>query len=157
MALAVYNGFNDKQRTAAYAWLKREYAAGRRVKPVECEACGQRDGLVMAHSEDYSAPYGDHIGRFSLCFRCHMLVHCRARNRPAFDRYVGELEAGFRYAGLDYSRGDPFGRYIKPYLWGGNDGICRPDAPGGDPGLLRRIADGAYLPPDNRQERLFGE
>jgi hypothetical protein len=45
-----------------YRWLEREYAAGRRARPIMCDACGQADGPIDAHSEDYSAPFGDHIG-----------------------------------------------------------------------------------------------
>ncbi len=89
-----YNGFSPQARRAALAWLKREYAAGRRVPPTECDACGQREGVIDAHSEDYSAPFGDHIGRYALCYRCHMAVHCRfgtgARQWEAYSQLIAE-------------------------------------------------------------------
>jgi hypothetical protein len=75
-----YNGFVWSEHQRAYNWLKREWAAGRRVKVgPECNVCGQRQGYLMTHSEDYSAPYGEHIGQWSLYYWCHMLIQCRFR------------------------------------------------------------------------------
>tara|TARA_R100000773_G_scaffold36307_1_gene31302 strand:- start:1602 stop:1847 length:246 start_codon:yes stop_codon:yes gene_type:complete len=78
-----YNGFTPKERTDAFIWLKGEYASGRREKGKVCDACGQTKGIVEDHSEDYSYPYGDHIGKYTFCYRCHMMIHCRFRNRLA--------------------------------------------------------------------------
>jgi hypothetical protein len=70
MALKTYNGFNHDQRMRGYRWLQGEYAAGRRARPTVCDACGQNEGPIEAHSENYSAPFGDHIGKHGLCYRC---------------------------------------------------------------------------------------
>ena len=73
-----YNGYSGAQRLKALAWIKKEWANGTRpAKPCSCDVCGQTEGLLMWHSEDYSAPFGDNIGRFGLCYTCHMMIHCR--------------------------------------------------------------------------------
>jgi len=97
-----YNGFSGEQRERALAWFKAEKRAGRRDDPVRCDACGQGLGLMQAHSEDYSEPFGDHIGRFGLCYACHMMIHCRFRNPAAWESYCyavvdlgGMLQAPF--------------------------------------------------------------
>jgi hypothetical protein len=92
-----YNGFAWRQRKRAYDWLKRQWKAGRRATPTTCDVCRQTRGYLMAHSEDYSFPYGDHIGRWSLCYWCHMLLHCRAAAPHVFARYVTMLEGGERF------------------------------------------------------------
>jgi hypothetical protein len=94
MALKTYNGFDHDQRMKGYRWLQREYAAGRRARPTVCDACRQAEGPIDAHSEDYSAPFGDHIGRFGLCYRCHMAVHTRFNNREAWEAYKHHVALG---------------------------------------------------------------
>jgi hypothetical protein len=94
---ASYNGFTPQQRSRALRWLQREYAEGRRQRPTECDGCGQTDGVIEAHSENYSEPFGDHIGQYGFCFRCHMALHNRARAPEAWARYKAELVAGTRF------------------------------------------------------------
>jgi hypothetical protein len=92
-----YNGFTGQQRTKALRWLNREYAAGRRVRPTVCDGCGQTAGIIEAHSEDYSEPFGDHIGRFGFCYRCHMMLHNRLNAPEAWERYKAAIVAGTRF------------------------------------------------------------
>lgn len=96
-----YNGFTWTERQRAYNWLKQEWVAGRRLKVgPRCDACEQTAGYLMAHSEDYSAPYGSHIGQWTLCYWCHMLIHCRFRAVQVFGDYVAILEGGERFVNL---------------------------------------------------------
>jgi hypothetical protein len=95
-----YNTFSPAQRNAAFAWLKKRYADGSRTRPTVCDACGQTEGLVEPHSEDYSEPYGDHIGQFGLCYRCHMMIHCRFRARDAWNAYRAAVRVGKRFAAI---------------------------------------------------------
>lgn len=81
----------------ALRWLRAEQAAGRRQRPSVCDACGQDKGIVDNHSEDYSEPFGDHIGRFSLCFTCHAHVHTRDKCPGAWGRYKRLVSEGFRF------------------------------------------------------------
>jgi hypothetical protein len=101
-----YNGFSPEQRYRALDWLKGEYKAGRRHPPTVCDACGQTEGIIEAHSEDYSDPFGDNIGAFGLCYRCHMAIHCRFRNRQAWDAYRQALREGKHFQAM-HSRNFP--------------------------------------------------
>lgn len=89
-----YNGFTPAQRMKALNWLKGEWAAGRRTKGCQCDACGQTEGRIDAHSEDYSAPFGDHIGKYTFCYRCHMMIHCRFKNPEAWQIYKQHIREG---------------------------------------------------------------
>ena len=92
--LKTYNGYHHSQRMRALAWLKAEYAAGRRQPPIACEACGQTEGPIQAHSEDYSEPFGQHIRRYRVCYRCHMMIHCKFKNAAAWETYKRHLHEG---------------------------------------------------------------
>jgi hypothetical protein len=93
-----YKGFTGQQRNRALRWLNREYAAGRRMRPTSCDGCGQTAGIIEAHSEDYSEPFGDHIGGWGLCYRCHMALHCRFKAPEAWERYKAAIVAGGTFA-----------------------------------------------------------
>ena len=100
-----YNGFGPKIRDDSYRWMKAEINAGRVPEPAECLACGETNGHMDYHTEDYSLPFGPHIYAYSLCFRCHMMLHIRYRRRKDWLRYVEQLEAGAVYFPLK-SRGE---------------------------------------------------
>ncbi|MCG3198579.1 MAG: hypothetical protein GHCLOJNM_03082 [bacterium] len=93
-----YNGFSPSQRLKALAWLKGEYQSGARRPPVICDSCGQTEGIIDAHSEDYREAFGDHIGRFGLCFACHMMVHVRWSFPQRFHAYAECVASGNRFA-----------------------------------------------------------
>ena len=95
-----YNGFTPAQRMKAYEWLKEQWRLGTRQKGTKCRVCGQTRGVLMAHSEDYSEPYGDHIGRYTLCFICHMMIHCRFRCPEKFAAYARIVSNGGRFEAL---------------------------------------------------------
>lgn len=92
--LKTYNGFDHDARMKGFRWLKAEYAAGRRTKPTVCDACGQTEGQIAGHSEDYSEPFGDHIGKHALCERCHLMIHCRFKNPEAWAIYKQHIREG---------------------------------------------------------------
>lgn len=87
-----YNGFTPAQRMEAYNWLK---AQSDRAMHGACEVCGNVD--AKPHSEDYSAPYGSHIGAYMLCFPCHMMVHCRFRAMGLWNGYRDMVRNGYRW------------------------------------------------------------
>jgi hypothetical protein len=96
--MATYNGFTDQQRNVAAAWEKRERYSGRKQAPVVCQVCGQLEGRIEPHSEDYSFPYGAHIGQYGFCFRCHRILHMRFRAPEAWLRYLEALRDGATFA-----------------------------------------------------------
>tara|TARA_Y100000385_G_scaffold241948_1_gene258661 strand:- start:4970 stop:5389 length:420 start_codon:yes stop_codon:yes gene_type:complete len=90
-----YNGFSPSHRYKALAWFKKEIKEGRKpAKPDICDACGQKDGVLAWHSEDYSEPFGSHIGEHGLCYLCHMMIHCRFKNKATWSKYVDIIESG---------------------------------------------------------------
>ena len=40
------------------------------------------------------------IGEYGLCYRCHMMVHCRFKNKLAWDKYLTLLRDGFNFNGM---------------------------------------------------------
>lgn len=90
-----YNGFTPAERLKAYAWLKEQWRTGKRPeKPKKCDGCGQEESHLEWHSEDYSFPYGDHIGQYGLCYVCHMMIHCRFRSPKAWEQYKERINKG---------------------------------------------------------------
>ena len=125
----------------AFRWLQVEIAAGRRAKHASCDACGQSKGILDMHSEDYSAPYGDHIGAFTFCYRCHMMIHMRFRKQFAFEHYAQFIAEGKRYSGMD---GRNFNLFCQQMLSKNNDlpelETCLPNR------LLFEIQSGRHAP-----------
>jgi hypothetical protein len=110
--MKTYNCFDHDQRMKGHRWLQSEYAAGRRARPTACDACGQTLGPFDAHSEDYSEPFGDHIGRFALCYRCHMAIHTRHDNPEAWATYKLHVAVGRIFHPI----GRNFGRFASENL-----------------------------------------
>jgi hypothetical protein len=94
-----YRQFSGEQRAKVGAYLLAEFRAGRLVRPKSCIGCGADRGLIDAHNEDYDRP-DEYVG---LCIRCHLMLHCRFRNRDAWDRYRAMLRDGAVFPPL-YSR-----------------------------------------------------
>ena len=114
MARREYNGFSAAHRTKAGAW----FTAQGKPKPTTCKVCLQTKGWRGWHSEDYSEPFGPHIGEHGLCFVCHMMLHCRFRNPEAFEVYRTLIRAGARFApifGFPQLAADLLNR--DPALW----------------------------------------
>jgi hypothetical protein len=94
-----YNGFSPEQRNRAQAWLNSQWRSGELIRPNTCCACGQDKGIIDAHAEDYSEPFAaGKTDEFHLCYRCHMMVHCRHRNREHWQKYVDAVQAGAMFA-----------------------------------------------------------
>jgi hypothetical protein len=90
-----YNGFSGAQRDRAQRWLNKEWDAGRLARPSKCVACGQIEGVIEAHAEDYSDPFRAGVtDEFHLCLICHTMVHFRARNPKVWSDYRAKIEAG---------------------------------------------------------------
>lgn len=110
-----YNGFSPEHRNRAGAWLRQQWAAGL-PRPSKCCACGQTEGIFDAHAEDYSEPFmAGKTDQYPLCFTCHMMVHCRFRNRAEWNHYREMIADGFRGA-PSFKR--DFQTFAKNYLNG---------------------------------------
>lgn len=85
--------FSGEQRDASWPY----FLSLKKPAPKACEQCGQTKGKIMWHSEDYSGPpWGPHIGKYALCFACHMILHSRFRQAEGFCRYQALLRLGWR-------------------------------------------------------------
>lgn len=94
-----YNGFTAIQRNRAGAWLRAQWTSGKLARPSVCCACGQDQGTIDAHAEDYSQPFRVGVtDQYHLCFNCHMMVHCRFNNPFPWERYKGAVAAGLQFA-----------------------------------------------------------
>lgn len=121
-----YNGFSGAQRDRAQRWLNREIKAGRLLRPTTCDACGASGCRVDMHAEDYSEPFGAHTRAHSLCFVCHMMVHCRFRCPGRWLDYVAMVGSGMRVEPQPTS----FGAFAKHFLGAsGAAGFVQGDAP----------------------------
>ena len=146
-----YNGFSPTQRTRALRWLNGEYAAGRRTRPTSCQACGQTEGLIEAHSEDYSGPpFGANIGQFGLCYRCHMMVHSRFRAARHFELYAHSIDRGLVWPAIEKRNWYAVQAMLQTPLDTLAEIAGETCAPRGDvaviPLLLWRMADGEFRP-----------
>lgn len=93
MALGSYNGHSGAKRDAVQRYLNASFRDGTLTRPTVCTACGQTEGRIDAHLENYDDP--DNF--IPLCWRCHMMVHCRFRNPSAFRAYRDSLRTGSTY------------------------------------------------------------
>ena len=135
-----YNGFRSRQRERALRWLRAQQELGLRARHSRCDACGQTQGIIDDHSEDYREPFGDHIGRFGLCYRCHMMVHCRFNHPEAFRAYERQVAAGVRFPPMG---GRDWRRFKAEHL---DACFNEPLELGIHHGLLADIAAGKYRP-----------
>lgn len=94
MSISSYNGFSGEYRLKIGRFQEAEFAAGRAKRPTKCLACGQTEGRIIAHLEDYDDPIQGIMG---LCNRCHLMVHCRFRAPEMWDGYRAAIRAGIRY------------------------------------------------------------
>lgn len=93
-----YNGFSPERRAQAARWIRREIEAGRIPAPAACCACGQSQGTIDYHAEDYSVPFGAHLTSTPLCYRCHMMLHLRFRSPAGWKAYRDAIRAGWTFA-----------------------------------------------------------
>lgn len=129
-----YNGFSSAERTAHYAVYKKMIAAGQVVWPTVCEACGQTEGRIEPHDEDYTVQ-----ASFGVCYRCHMMIHCRFKNRSAWNFYRDMARIGKRAEPL---HGRAWGAVVRQ-LNGGAVTFTRHQPPGRQ--LLDEIDSGKWL------------
>jgi hypothetical protein len=111
-----YNGYTPAQRNKAQAWLNSQWRAGKLQRPCVCHACGQKEGIIDAHAEDYSEPFAaGKTDQYHLCFQCHMMVHCRFRNLDKWRWYKQAVADGMTFE--PYFARD-FGRFSRDTLQG---------------------------------------
>lgn len=104
MVLKNYNGFDHKQRMTGSKIVDKAIEDGLVPPPLRCERCGQAEGLLVYHVEDYS-PERILDNLEALCGRCHDMIH-RARPVEKQEAYWADVRSG--------KMGAPWG---KPKVW----------------------------------------
>lgn len=97
MGLSDYNGFPGKMREASLRRVHKLWDSGEVPRPEKCEACGQTEGTIHGHSEDYS---DDHI-HLPLCITCHLILHMRWQQPTLWELYKKAVRFGFRGTPLE--------------------------------------------------------
>lgn len=92
MGLSNYNGFTGKQREASLRRVHRLWEQGLVPRPTRCDPCGQEQGAIHGHSEDYS---NDHI-HLPICITCHLILHMRWQQPTLWDNYRAMVRDGFQ-------------------------------------------------------------
>lgn len=93
--MKAYNGFPGDYRAGQYAKLKQAWDLGTVARPTVCEVCGQTEGTINAHSEDYTRIFNAH----HLCVVCHLAIHCRFHMRTLWASYRAAIRDGYRAPG----------------------------------------------------------
>ena len=106
-----YRGYSPAVRTRAQAWLRQRWESGELPRPSRCCACGQTEGTIDAHAEDYSEPFTlAKLDACHLCYRCHMMTHLRFSYPDAWTRYRTAVREGIRFAPI---HGRDFGQVLR--------------------------------------------
>jgi hypothetical protein len=89
-----YKGWSAEQRMESFRKTMKAIEDGVIPKAHTCNRCGQKEGIIQYHNEDYSDPikYLE-----MLCWRCHMMHHSKKRNPEAVANYFREVAEGKQY------------------------------------------------------------
>lgn len=97
MGLSNYNGFTGKEREASLRRVHKLWESGEVPRPTQCMACGQTEGTLHGHSEDYS---NDHV-HIPLCITCHLILHMRFQQPVLWDTYREMVRLGYQGVPLE--------------------------------------------------------
>lgn len=95
---ATYNGFpGDYRDRVQRTELEPRWRSGEWPRPSECDVCGQREGAIHGHLENYDRPET----YVPLCITCHLTLHYRFRMDPAaWQAYRDLVRVGLRMPAL---------------------------------------------------------
>ena len=97
MGLSDYNGFPGKLREASLRRVHKLWDSGEVPRPEKCDACGQTEGTIHGHSEDYS----DDRVHIPICITCHLILHMRFQQPKLWDLYRAMVREGFQGVPLE--------------------------------------------------------
>jgi hypothetical protein len=88
-----YKGWSPQQRLASLEKTKKAIRDGIIPNPTQCNRCGQTEGIIQYHNNDYS----HHIDYLEqLCWTCHMMLHNEKRNPISHRIYFEFVELGYQ-------------------------------------------------------------
>lgn len=112
MALAIYNGFSGEKRMAVHQLQLRQVAAKELPAPVACIVCGQHEGALDMHLENYDTP----ADYFPTCLTCHLMLHSRYHRKQRFLHYRSRVAGG--WCGPALPRKGGFNEFNRIYAAG---------------------------------------
>lgn len=112
-----YKSWSPEYRKESLALTNKAKQLGWISSPKKCNRCGQTDGILHLHNEDYDVTHKtlsevfkreplwiseDEITQVNgvlepLCWRCHMMHHSVRRNASAVEKYFHEINDGKIY------------------------------------------------------------
>jgi hypothetical protein len=93
-AIANYKQWTGAERAASLAKTKAAIAAKIIPPASKCKICGQTDGIIQYHNEDYSDPI-KYLRQ--SCWRCHMMHHSERRATETVKAYFDAVRAEKRF------------------------------------------------------------
>ncbi len=112
-----YKGWSGDFRKESLKLTNAAKKMGWIENPSKCNRCGQTEGILHLHNEDYDITYytlKEVFNRFpisitveeqekvnsvleQICWRCHMMHHSVRRNKQAVEKYFVEIKNGKKY------------------------------------------------------------
>ena len=112
-----YKGWSGDFRKESLKLTNAAKKMGWIENPSKCNRCGQTEGILHLHNEDYDVTYytlKEVFNRFpisitveeqekvnsvleQICWRCHMMHHSVKRNKQAVEKYFVEIKNGKKY------------------------------------------------------------
>lgn len=108
-----YKHWTQAERTASSLLTKKAKSLGLIPPPTKCQLCGQTEGIIQSHNEDYDYTLEVLPKVFSgelmlteqvkrdiakcldqYCWRCHMMHHSRRRAPAQTKEYFDGVKAG---------------------------------------------------------------
>ncbi len=86
-----YNGFSGKERNKVGTIIRNAIKNGELLPPNRCCMCGQTEGTLHYHLEDYSKPLEE---LRPICVGCHMRLHIRFEYPNLWKQHLCDLRAG---------------------------------------------------------------
>jgi hypothetical protein len=86
-----YNGYSGKDRNRVAMLQRKAIYEGTLPPPTKCEICGQTDGGILYHNEDYDEAIK---GAHQLCIECHLRLHARQFKPNTWHNYLAKIARG---------------------------------------------------------------
>lgn len=86
-----YNGFSGAFRAKVGRLLNKAIFEGKLKAPEKCCICGQDQGTMHYHLEDYSRPFEE---LREICVGCHMKLHMRFEYPNLWKQHLHEVRLG---------------------------------------------------------------